>query len=75
MLTCPKAIAFTLLCRDVVTQPLADGDNLSRAGQYAGAQTWPPDRSGVAPETVLAHRDGIRPHGISSTGAPAIVWR
>ena len=58
MLDMPESDCFHFASRDGLLQPLADLGDMLRTGQPL-AQIWPPDRSGVAPETVLAHRDGI----------------
>ena len=58
MLDMPGDDCFHFASRDGLLHPLADLGDPVRAGQPL-AQIWPPDRSGIAPEQVLAHRDGI----------------
>jgi N-alpha-acetyl-L-2,4-diaminobutyrate deacetylase len=58
MLDMPGDECFHFAPRDGLVQPLADLGDPVTAGQPL-ARIWPSDRSGVAPEEVLAHRDGI----------------
>lgn len=58
MLDMPGDDCFHFASRDGLLHPMADLGDMVTAGQPL-AQIWPPDRSGIAPEQVLAHRDGI----------------
>lgn len=58
MLDMPGEDCFHFATRDGLLHPLADlGDEVIK-GQTI-ARIWPSDRSGIAPENVVANRDGI----------------
>lgn len=54
----PGDDCFHFATRDGLMQPLADLGDAVTAGQPI-AQIWPPDRTGVEPQTITANRDGI----------------
>lgn len=58
MLDMPGEDCFHFATRDGLLHPLADLGDEVKKGQPI-AKIWPSDRSGIAPENVLANRDGI----------------
>lgn len=58
MLDMPGDDCFHFAARDGLIHPLVDLGDPVRAGQPI-AQIWPADRTGVAPDQVLANRDGL----------------
>ncbi len=58
MLDMPDEECFHFASRDGLLHPLVDLGDPVAPGQPI-AQIWPPDRSGLAPEQVLANRGGI----------------
>lgn len=58
LLDMPGDDCFHFATRDGLMHPLRDlGDRVAKGDPIA--QIWPPDRTGIAPETVTANRDGI----------------